>query len=76
MNIGGIRTEGVDLTFNVRTAETGAGVFCPSVIGSYLVRYTETVPATDSTTVTRYTGFERGSPDQASPRFKGLATID
>ena len=74
--MGGIRTKGIDGTFNVRTSQTGAGVFGLSVIGNYLLRYQETVPATNGSTTTRYTGFERGSPDQAYPRFKGLATID
>ncbi|RZM11825.1 MAG: TonB-dependent receptor [Sphingomonas sp.] len=76
LNTGGIRTRGIDGTFNVRTSQTGAGVFGLSVIGNYLLRYQETVPATNGSTTTRYTGFERGSPDQAYPRFKGLATID
>jgi iron complex outermembrane receptor protein len=76
LNTGGIRTKGIDATFNFRTGQTGAGVFGLSVIGNYLLRYQETVPATNGTTTTRYTGTERGSPDQAYPRFKGLATID
>ncbi|WP_375429109.1 TonB-dependent receptor domain-containing protein [uncultured Sphingomonas sp.] len=76
LNTGGIRTKGIDATFNFRTADTGAGVFGLAVIGNYLLRYQETVPATNGTTTTRYTGTERGSPDQAYPRFKGLATID
>ncbi|WP_375419824.1 TonB-dependent receptor domain-containing protein [uncultured Sphingomonas sp.] len=76
LNTGGIRTRGIDATFNLRTRQTGAGVFGLSVIGNYLLRYQETVPATSGTTTTRYEGFERGSPDQAYPRFKGLATID
>ena len=76
LNTGGIRTRGIDATFNLRTRETGAGVFGLSVIGNYLLRYQETVPATNGVTTTRYEGFERGSPDQAYPRFKGLATLD
>ena len=76
LNTGGIQTRGIDGTFNLRTAQTGAGVFGLSVIGNYLLRYQETVPATNGSTTTSYTGFERGSPDQAYPRFKGLATID
>jgi len=76
LNTGGIRTRGIDATFNVRTAQTGAGVFGLSVIGNYLLRYQETVPATNGVTTTRYEGKERGSPDQAYPRFKGLATVD
>ncbi len=76
LNTGGIRTRGIDATFTLRTRDTGAGVFGLSVIGNYLLGYQETVPATNGTTTTRYEGTERGSPDQAYPRFKGLATID
>jgi iron complex outermembrane receptor protein len=76
LNTGGIRTKGIDATFNFRTRATRAGAFGLSVIGNYLLRYQETVPATNGSTTTRYTGTERGSPDQAYPRFKGLATID
>jgi iron complex outermembrane receptor protein len=76
LNTGGIRTKGVDATFTLRTRETGAGTFGLSVIGNYLIRYQETVPATNGVTTTRYEGLERGSPDQAYPRFKGLAVID
>ena len=76
LNTGGIRTRGVDLTFNLRTRETGAGIFGLSVSGNYLLRYQETVPATNGSTTTKYRGTERGSPDQAYPKFKGQATLD
>ena len=76
LNTGGIRTRGIDATLTMRTRETGAGTFGLSVSGNYLLRYEEIVPATDGTTTTRYTGTERGSPDQAYPHFKGQATLD
>ena len=76
LNTGGIRTRGVDVTFNLRTRETGAGTFGLSVSGNYLLKYEESVPATNGTTRTDYTGTERGSPDQAYPHFKGQATLD
>ncbi|MGF7146756.1 iron complex outermembrane receptor protein [Sphingomonas zeicaulis] len=76
LNTGGIRTKGIDFTLTMRTTDTGAGQFGLYVSGNYLLNYRETVPATDGTTVTEYRGTERGSPDQAYPRFKGLATID
>ena len=76
LNTGGIRTKGIDGTLTVRTSQTGAGRFGLYVSGNYLLTYSETVPATDGVTVTKYQGTERGSPDQAYPRFKGLATLD
>lgn len=76
LNTGGIRTRGIDATFNLRTAETGAGRFGLYAAGNYLLKYEEIVPATNGTTTTNYTGTERGSPDQAYPHFKGQATLD
>ena len=76
LNTGGIRTRGLDVTFNLRTRETGAGTFGLSISGNYLLKYEESVPATDGVTRTDYTGTERGSPDQAYSHFKGQATID
>lgn len=76
LNTGGIQTRGIDATFNLRTRETGAGTFGLSVSGNYLLHYREIVPATTGTTTIDYTGTERGSPDQAYPRFKGQATLD
>jgi iron complex outermembrane receptor protein len=76
LNTGGIRTRGIDATFNLRTRETGAGTFGLSVSGNYLLKYEETVPSTNGSTRIDYTGTERGSPDQAYPHFKGQATLD
>lgn len=76
LNTSGIRTRGIDVTFNMRTRDTGVGTFGLSVSGNYLLKYAEEVPATTGTTTTNYTGTERGSPDQAYPHFKGQATLD
>ena len=76
LNTGGIQTRGIDATFNLRTGETGVGAFGLYVAGNYLLEYRESVPATAGTTTTSYRGTERGSPDQAYPRFKGQATLD
>ncbi|KQT35443.1 TonB-dependent receptor [Sphingomonas sp. Leaf412] len=76
LNTNGITTRGIDVTFNLRSRETGAGTFGLSVSGNYLLKYQEEVPATTGTTATNYTGTERGSPDQAYPHFKGQATLD
>ena len=76
LNTGGIETRGIDATLNLRTGETGAGAFGLYVAGNYLLAYRESVPATAGTTTTSYRATERGSPDQAYPKFKGQATLD
>ena len=76
LNTGTIRTRGIDATFNMRTDETGAGKFGLTVITNFLLAYEEGVPATSGVTVTSYKGFERGSPDQAYPKFKATGIAD
>lgn len=75
-NIGGIRTRGVDLTFNYRTPKTSYGLFGLSLNGNYLLKYTETFPAAVGFTTTNYKGTTRGFPDQSYPRFKGVGVVD
>ncbi len=76
LNTGGIKTRGIDVTFNFRTRQTHYGLFGLSVLGNYLLRYQESVPSTTGSTVTIYDSSERGSPDQAYPRFKGTGIVD
>ena len=75
-NIGEIATRGIDVTFNFRTQQTGAGVFGLSASGNFLLDYSETVPSSTGFTTTDYRGLTRGFPDQSYPKFKGQATID
>ncbi len=75
-NIGGIRTRGIDLTFNYRSPKTGYGVFGLSLNSNYLLKYTETFPAAVGFTTTNYKGTTRGFPDQSYPRFKGTGVVD
>ena len=76
LNTGTIKTRGIDATFTLRTQDTGAGRFGVSLFANYLLQYEEAVPATTGVTLTSYKGTERGSPDQAYPRFKATGTID
>jgi len=75
-NIGGIRTRGIDLTVNYRSPKAGFGTVGLSLNGNYLLKYTETFPATVGFTTTNYKGTTRGFPDQSYPRFKGTGVID
>lgn len=75
-NIGGIRTKGIDVTFNFRTMDTGFGIFGLNANANFLLRYRETTPAASGFVSTSYKGTTRGFPDQSYPKFKGNATID
>ena len=76
LNIGGIRTKGIDATLTFRSSETGFGAFGLNLNANYLLRYSEIVPATTGSTRTDYEGTERGSPDQAYPKFKAIGVVD
>jgi iron complex outermembrane receptor protein len=75
-NIARVETEGMDFTFNLRTGETGGGVFGLYWTNTLLFNYRETVPATIGTTTIPREGTERGSPDQAFPKFKSTGILD
>lgn len=76
LNTGTIRTRGLDATLNLRGAKGAMGEFGLSLSTNFLFQYDEGVPATNGTTTTSYLGYERGSPDQAYPKFKGSGTVD
>ena len=75
-NIASIETDGVDLTMNWRSPESSAGTFGIFLSGTRLFNYTVTVPATNGVTRIDREGTEQGSPDQAFPRWKGIAILD
>lgn len=75
-NISRIDTRGFDVTVNYRTPEYSAGQFGLYVSATRLLEYTEVVPATVGVTRIKREGTERGSPDQAFPKWKATGTID
>ena len=75
-NIASIETDGVDVTLNASTGETGAGTFGLFWTSNFLFNYHVTVPATVGTTQIDREGTEQGSPDQAFPKFKSTAILD
>ncbi len=75
-NIGAITTNGVDLSLTYRSPDSRMGSFGLFFAGTYLIKYREIVPATSGFTRLARDGTERGSPDQAYPRFKGNLTAD
>jgi iron complex outermembrane receptor protein len=75
-NISSIETDGLDLTVNFRTGETGAGTFGLFWTSNFLFNYHVTVPATNGTTQIDREGTEQGSPDQVFAKFKSTGIID
>jgi iron complex outermembrane recepter protein len=75
-NIASIETDGVDVTLNYRSPETGIGTFGLFFTNTFLFNYTVTVPSTAGFTVIEREGTEQGSPDQAFPDYKATAILD
>ncbi|MEQ1547368.1 MAG: TonB-dependent receptor [Chakrabartia sp.] len=73
-NVDGIRTKGVDIALNYRTPSTSVGSFGLSVNSTFLLKYQLT--ASNGFLVINRRGTERGSPDQAFPKFKSTAVLD
>jgi iron complex outermembrane receptor protein len=76
-NLASIRTRAFDLSLSYRTPETGFGRFGLTGNGSWLLKYkiVERNGAIGDFVIDRR-GTERGSPDQAYPKFKGNGTVD
>jgi iron complex outermembrane receptor protein len=73
-NLDSIKTRGIDATLTYRSRPTGIGSFGLSVNATRLLKYT--LLASNGLVVINREGTERGSPDQAFPKWKGNATID
>ena len=73
-NLDGIRTKGLDATLVYRTGQTSVGRFGLAVNATRLLKYVLT--ASSGFVVIDRVGTERGSPDQAFPKWKGNATLD
>ncbi|MCT2557444.1 TonB-dependent receptor [Tsuneonella sp. YG55] len=74
-NIGEIRTSGIDVTFNLRTRDSGAGAFGLSLNANFLDRYEETFPTDNGSATIDYRGTTRGFPDQSYPKFKSTGVL-
>lgn len=73
-NLDNIRTKGLDVTLNYVTPETGIGTFGLSANATWLLKYV--LSASNGFVVLDRKGTERGSPDQAFPKFKGNTTLN
>ena len=75
-NFGSVTTNGLDITLTYRSPDTGLGNFGLYVAANHLFHYTETYPDAIGNLRLKREGTERGSPDQAYPKWKGYGTID
>lgn len=73
-NLDSIRTKGLDVTLNYLTPDTGIGTFGLTANATWLLKYV--LSASNGFVVLDRKGTERGSPDQAFPKFKGNATVN
>ena len=73
-NLDGIKTKGIDLIATYRSRRGPAGTFGLHANASWLLKYV--LSASNGFVVIDRRGTERGSPDQAFPKFKGNATLD
>ncbi len=76
LNLNAIKTDGLDASFVYRSPTFAGGSVGLNVNAAYLLRYDVLPPADLNAPAVKLAGTERGSPDQAYPRFKLNGTID
>jgi len=75
-NIGGIRTDGLDVSVAYLAPVTPAGQFRLTSAASFLLAYTERIPAAEGFQSVKRAGKEVGDPERAFPRFKSTMILD
>ena len=75
-NIAGIKTDGLDVNFAYRTNQASWGSIGFTWNNNFLFSYHETVPTATGTETIKREGTERGSPDQAYPKWKSIGILD
>lgn len=76
LNLNAIETSGIDWTLNFRSTEFAGGSVGLNVNAAHLIKYNIVPPSDLNAPTQEYAGTERGSPDQAYPKFKLNGTID
>jgi iron complex outermembrane recepter protein len=76
LNLNAIETSGIDWTVNFRSSEFAGGTVGLAVNAAHLIKYNIVPPSDLNAPTQEYAGTERGSPDQAYPKFKLNGTID
>ena len=75
-NIGGIKTDGLDVNFAYRTRPATWGTLGFTLNNTFLFSYDVSEPTATGSTTTALSGKERGSPDQAFPKHKAIGIVD
>ncbi len=76
INIGGLKTRALDLNLLYTSPETSIGQFGVRWNSSRLLEFTEKVPTSSGLAGIKREGTERGSPDQAYPKWKSTLSMD
>jgi iron complex outermembrane receptor protein len=76
INIGGIRTRSVDFNIEWVSPDWSVGRFAVHWNSTRLLKYTELLPTSTGLAPTKRLGTERGSPDQAFPKWKSNFSVD
>ncbi|MGH6912068.1 MAG: hypothetical protein ACREEG_17940, partial [Phenylobacterium sp.] len=76
INIGGIRTEALDINVNWTSPDWSFGRFGAHWYSTRLLKFTELLPTSTGLAPTKRLGTERGSPDQAYPKWKSNFLLD
>ncbi|HYC02447.1 MAG TPA: TonB-dependent receptor [Azospirillaceae bacterium] len=74
-NIGGIKTDGFDVTVDWQSEEMDAGTFGVNLVVSHLNSFEERLPTSTGFQLVERVGTERGSPPQAYPDYKVTTTL-
>jgi iron complex outermembrane receptor protein len=75
-NIGGIKTDGLDVNLSYRTRPASWGRLAFTLNNTFLFNYDVSEPTASGNTTTGLAGKERGSPDQAFPKHKAIGIVD
>ncbi len=76
INIGGIQTRSIDVSFQWTSPEWSFGQLGARWYTTRLLEFTEFVPTSTGLAAVEREGFERGSPDQAYPKTKSTLMLD
>jgi iron complex outermembrane receptor protein len=76
INIGGIRTNALDVNLVWTSPEWSAGQFGARWYTTRLLKFDELVPTSSGLATIKRKGTERGSPDQAYPKTKSTLMLD
>lgn len=74
-NIGGITTDGIDVTIAYAFPKTSYGRFRLHLMTTYLLSFVEKIPASEGFDTVKRQGTEVGDPERAFPKVKGRALL-